>query len=36
MFFSQISLAIDLYLVAKHVKCEHNNNNYFSLSASRI
>jgi hypothetical protein len=35
MFFSQISLAIDLYLVAKHVKCEHNNNN-FSLSASRI
>jgi hypothetical protein len=34
MLSNQISLAIDLYLVAKHVKCENNNN--FSLSASRI
>jgi hypothetical protein len=35
MLSNQISLAIDLYFVAKHVKCENNNNN-FPLSASRI
>jgi hypothetical protein len=35
MLSSQISLAIELYPIAKHVKCEYNNNN-FSLSASRI